>query len=452
MSDDQLEQRLSQMIDASRERAREELPAFMEERVRARLRSQVKQPRAPRWWLVFATGLLTAAVVAGALTFVVKAPHVIVVDRVGSAAFVRLPLSRVTVLEDSAARIDEATPKRVHIALWRGSLVAEVEPGHRERAFAVTLPHGEIIVTGTIFSVSAAADHSELAVERGHVIVRRGDEDTSVAAGEAVSIRASGMEKRKLTPAEAATMVAGLERATWARDHVAPALAPDTPPTVAPVPRMPAPRQRPTKAEPAAALAPVAREVAPDVIALLAAHDCNSARAALDAGARVDDPSHAWFELAQCFNQAGDLASALATHRDLVRRFPSAAVSENAAYEIARLSRDLHRNDDAESAFIDYVARYPKGALTSEAYFWSCHMAATNQHIDRALSCLRAFRDRYPKSPRVAETYFSEATLLRTSKNDCRGALQAYARYLQSPGEHREQAEQWSAWCESHPL
>ncbi len=484
MSDDQqLERRLAEMLDAKRGGLPEDLPPFVEERVLARLREPMQRQGKVKWWSWLAVGAVTAIAVALAIhTLRVEPPSAIgVVARAGDVtvapdltrvattasarALVNLPRARVSLLQETVAAFSHVTPARVHIDLAQGSLVAEVEPNHPERVFSVALPHAEVVITGTVFYVAVAGGRSQVAVARGHVVVRPSSstgiesEALSLSAGEVVELDARGVARRPLDAREREAMLASLHVATWraadveslghglaaARPAVEPAAPLSLAPAVTPGPasRQPPQAPRPDKHEAASV------DQAPSPTELLSRRDCAAARAALAARQdKNDETSRAWFGVAVCYNELGELAQALAAYREVVRRFPNAVVSENAAYEIARLSRELRHNEDAEAAFADYIARYPKGALTQEAHFWRCHMAATNGHVDRALTCLRSFRERFPSSARVHETHFSEATLLRTGKRDCQGAIAAYDRYLQSAGEHREQAAQWRQWCE----
>lgn len=84
----------------------------------------------------------------------------------------------------------------------------------------------------------------------------------------------------------------------------------------------------------------------------------------------------------------------------------------------------------------------------ADALFWSCASAVELNRADEALACLARVRRLHPKSQRVSASYCLEASLLRTAKSDCRGALEAHDAYLEHPDEHEAQARHWRDWCE----
>ncbi len=475
-------ERLDAMFVARRQHADRDPPPFAEGRILARTRAH--RPQRSRWR--FAIPALAVSIAAVALVVwlrpaptpsvrltaqrgeIVATPSTMAVGTVletgnGGRALVELPRSRVAALGSTSVRVDTATVADVRLTVARGGLVADVDPSSTEpRRFVVALPEVEVTVTGTRFLAMSLGGRARVAVERGHVIVTAGQRTVALDAGELLEIGPSGVvSKRALADGESQGINAALRAADWSGADVEslghleqPRTGEGLPTTPADLPEPPPSRERhpahKAKVRAPRPKGPVANPELDRVRAAVEARDCDGASTlAVPLKVSGDEPSRVWFAIAQCFHAAERDAEAAAAYGEVVRRFPYAAVSEHASYEVARLSRVLGRSRIAESAFTDYLLKYPNGALAEEATFWRCHLAAANDHPDDAVTCLRGFRERFAKSPRATETYFSEATLLRAAKRDCPAAIVAYRAYLDIGGVNRDQAKRWKEWCEA---
>src|SRR5690606_14488904 len=67
------------------------------------------------------------------------------------------------------------------------------------------------------------------------------------------------------------------------------------------------------------------------------------------------------FFTARALSRAGQEDGGLAVYRELVRRFPASAYTEQAYYRIANLEYTRGRFEEAERAYSDYLDRYARG-------------------------------------------------------------------------------------------
>jgi TolA-binding protein len=476
--------RLESMLSARREAVTTTYGRDLEDRVllalRPAIRAQIEQRQTPGWaapmlaghgWRWAAVGL--AAATALAVLFIAPGHHRTDADDgtariaqvIGKVAVLSLagtwrdvPTQSGTMIEgetvetgvSSGARLELGGDRvallgqsrlklvsrraRVRLLLAKGELRAEVEPRQREgSSFEVSFVHGHLLVTGTAFRVRTDARVSEVAVERGRVQVQTLD-GRSFALGAGESLRITGTEVVRDVPSQqtASPAQAGIDSSRANGDKLEPELG-KTPNWA--VVRGLRPRETGTLAE---------------LDNLVTEGQCGDAEAmipqlpqALARAAR----SEATVRVADCYYAAGDIEAALRTYRRAAEKYSGTASGENASYELGRLLRQAGRVVEAQRAFRGYLARYPRGALAAEAQFSLCALAIDAQQPDEALQCLHRYRQRQPTSARLAETYLLEATVLRTAKRDCRGAIAAYDRYLQVGGEYAEQATRWRQWC-----
>lgn len=188
----------------------------------------------------------------------------------------------------------------------------------------------------------------------------------------------------------------------------------------------------------------------PALRATIEARDCPSAEQQLEtlpARIAASERAHAVVSVANCYQGSERFEDALRLYRVAAARYPRTVPGENATYEVGRVALRLTRPKEAADAFRSYLKRNPRGVLAAEATFRLCSLAMEAERNEEALACVRDYRKKHPSGERVAEAHFLEATILRTARHDCRGALEAYEKYLERPGELRKQAEGWRQWC-----
>ena len=85
--------------------------------------------------------------------------------------------------------------------IWPGGLLAAIEPGSDRPRFRVATLVGQVVVKGTIFSVSVTPATVAVSVLQGKVSVSRpGHGLVAVSAGE--TMRIDGAQQREMTPEE----------------------------------------------------------------------------------------------------------------------------------------------------------------------------------------------------------------------------------------------------------
>lgn len=94
---------------------------------------------------------------------------------------------------DSGIEVVAAAEERVSVRLDRGRAAFRLRPG-AARGLTVVTPLCDVVVTGTVFSVSVEPDEVSVGVVRGKVLIRRRDGgSSSVGAGERLSVRGGAL-------------------------------------------------------------------------------------------------------------------------------------------------------------------------------------------------------------------------------------------------------------------
>jgi TolA-binding protein len=247
------------------------------------------------------------------------------------------------------------------VRLTEGSIDVEVEPLAPGERFRVVVGGAEIEVRGTVFTVTASAEHLT------GVTVARGRVDVRPEAG-APAVLVAGQSWRVALAAEA---------------EPAPAMIPPPRSRIAPAPHrtaVPGPPPAPRPAQPTASHA--ASPAAPRAASSLAPH---LASPGLERAAYEPTPADA-------------IATAAAKPEPPAPRNPE-ELSYDQAWEALR-ANDFTR---AASGFARVLLLAPDSALVEDASFWRGVALARGKRSAEAVSAFRDFLDSYAGSARAGQ-------------------------------------------------
>ena len=397
-------------------------------RLAPRLPTNAAAPR--RWpWLV-AAGVLAAALVA----FVIHRPtegalHVVPAN--GVLAMPLGPATRAALVGPGELLVVEAG-ERTAVELRGGTLYGEFT-GAPGRSLRIEANGAVIEVVGTLFSVTATAKGTCVAVAHGRVKFTSRGVTTYVGGGQqACAGRATApspihpldttthdalarfdrtwfatSEPPPPAPTEAPHEAAGPPPVVApaavpvATPVAAPSSAPVAPPVAAP---SSAPVAAPSVAERHAAVAPgrvasAPRAVAPAVTASATSPAADGSAAPT---AEPEPPSaDALYRAADDALARGDAATADRALADLLARDPDSALADEALYERARLA--FARGDwTATRRFVEEVASHESSALREPASYLGCR-AALNARADDAQQCFADYIAAFPSGAHVGD-------------------------------------------------
>jgi TolA-binding protein len=216
----------------------------------------------------------------------------------------------------------------IAVAIRKGGLLASITPKNNRPRFRVDTPAGQVVVTGTIFSVNVSTDAVTVSVFRGRVSVER-PKHGSVAVSAGETMRIDSAQQREMTAEETEAMTRHVYLLEGNKDEPAPTGR----------------DMKPLKENRMLSLN----------LAGNGAHKA-SAEALLKRAAKMRRMGH-WPE-------------AQAAYRQLVNEYPTRAESKLALVSLGELC--LERLSDPESAlhwYARYRAETPKGPLVQEAMF-----------------------------------------------------------------------------------
>jgi ferric-dicitrate binding protein FerR (iron transport regulator) len=221
----------------------------------------------------------------------------------------------------SSVRVDSAGPTE-RFSLARGRLTVHVVKLTNGRRFIVATPDAEIEVRGTRFELNVLSQaegcgngsRTRLSVGEGVVEVRSAGVNARVSAGQ-----------------------------MWPADCVA---------------------SEPVSAQAPPAAAPAVSAAAP-VAAVPSAPAMVASRAAAEPSSGLSRQNDLFAE-AVSLRRRGDAAGALRTYQELIARFPTSPLAQNAMVERMRLLAAL-QSERAREEGRRYLSRYPKGFAVEEA-------------------------------------------------------------------------------------
>jgi tetratricopeptide (TPR) repeat protein len=303
------------------------------------------------------------------------------------------------------------------IVLQRGSIQLDVLPQAPGHQLSVIAGPYRFTVVGTVFSVSHSQSRSQLVVEEGAVAVSRGarrltlvqaggrwsEDDTQISDGEVRPGARAPAEWPKPADRQARPerLAPGTEQASAAQ-----ALLPPAPPAPAP---------------PAQALAASVSE--PPRAAqrgLPSSEDCRS--------------------LTQDRTQ-----EALACYEKQAMR--SGLAGETAAYELARLWRELGHADRALAAFESQRARFPDGVLRGEAELSIIELLPRLGRHGEALQASQRYLAAHPEDAHTGELHLLRGNIYREALHDLDHAQREYALGAKGKGRVGDDNQFFHAVC-----
>jgi soluble lytic murein transglycosylase len=125
------------------------------------------------------------------------------------------------------------------------------------------------------------------------------------------------------------------------------------------------------------------------------------------------------FFTARAQSRAGENDAALETYRELVRRYPGGAYTEQAYYRIARIEYERGHWEDAEHAFLEYLDRYGKYGggkyAGSSRYELAITRLGTRQRTREAAATFALYARKERRPERRAMLTHLEAVALETT-------------------------------------
>ena len=372
----------------------------------------------------------------------VVAPGDTIITTVTSRADLALRKDHVVAMGGTTFQVIRVDKQNTRVQLQRGGLLNNVQPGANSPRFFVSMPRAEVIVVGTMFYSHSDAECDSIGVIRGSIqVTARTGETRSLGAGEWVEVCESLMKNGRLGTADMAVVEGLIE--SDRTDFVPTLLAQPPEGSVEPLEKRVKAKIHPSKQRRASSDEGAAL---PTVDAMASNGDCEGA----ESRARKVPSSiraESLVQVAECYLASRQDVAAIHLFREIIRDFPASPMAGGVAYEIARLLREKGDLDAAKRAFEFHLERYPRSPLAAESRFWLCTTAIREGSAPTALQCLRRYRKDYQHGKRTHDTLFLEATLLRTAMSDYRSAMDAYSRYLKTPGTYTEQAQSWMEWC-----
>jgi hypothetical protein len=323
---------------------------------------------------------------------------------------------------------------RTELALQEGTVAVAVSPDRPvDGEVKVTTPHGTITVVGTVFSVSATAERSRVAVARGVVRVDAGGRVELVRQGQGMAL--GDPAPLPSAPEEAAVVTARQERLRVLQRARTALLAVDSLPHGAEVTHGgvllgSTPLVTYIPAEPATLTVAldghqsVTELVAPGPDRLLRRDfrllrvpepgPTPAASTPADRGSegrgtrRVPNPPaprpdlppatpEAWTQQARARMLAGDWPAAAQAYRELIRRHPGAASTDVARVSLGTLELDrLGQPAAALRSFEAYLAARPRGPLAEEAAHGRAQALRALGRTCDEIRALRAFLRDHP--------------------------------------------------------
>lgn len=126
------------------------------------------------------------------------------------------------------------------------------------------------------------------------------------------------------------------------------------------------------------------------------------------------------FFTARALSRAGENDAAIETYRELVRRYPGGAYTEQAYYRIARIEYERGHWEDAEQAFLDYLERYGRNGggkyAGSSRYELAITRLGTKQRTREAAATFSLFARKEKRAERRAMLTHLEAVALETTR------------------------------------
>jgi peptidoglycan lytic transglycosylase len=126
------------------------------------------------------------------------------------------------------------------------------------------------------------------------------------------------------------------------------------------------------------------------------------------------------FFTARAQSRAGEDDAALETYRELVRRYPGGAYTEQAYYRIARIEYERGHWEDAERAFLDYLERYGRNGggkyAGSSRYELAITRLGTQQRTREAAATFALYARKERRAERRAMLTHLEAVALETTR------------------------------------
>jgi len=135
---------------------------------------------------------------------------------------------------------------------------------------------------------------------------------------------------------------------------------------------------------------------------------------------------------ARALSRAYDHEAALAAYRDLVRRYPGSAYTEQSYYRVARIEYERGAWESAERAFSDYLDRYARNGggkyASASRYELAISRIGAKQRTDEAAAVLGQMARKERRTDRRLMLTHLEAVALETTGDPSR-IQQAVARY-----------------------
>jgi transmembrane sensor len=252
-------------------------------------------------------------------------------------------------------RVVERTERRHVVRILRGG--ARFDVVHREkRLFRVEIHDVAIEVLGTAFRAEAVAEGVRVAVERGRVRVRRGDEVLELAKGES-----------RLFPET-------------------PAVAEAPAPQAAPPP----PRRR-ARLSPQTSWRTLAQR-----------GDYHGAYRALDSRGQLPDRPEALLQAADVARRTGHPTESLVFLRAVVTRFPRDERAPLAAFTMGLIELEkMGRPNEAARSFARSIRLAPRGALAEDALAREVEAWSAAGDRGRARAQAAEYLQRYPGGRRT---------------------------------------------------
>ncbi len=395
-----------------------------------------------------------------------------------------LASDRVALAGNTRVQLQKLTRREVVLQLKSGTVVIDADPKAHQRRLRIEAEFGEVVVQGTLLSVSHAQGGS-VSVTHGQVEVRLHDGSRPMRVGAGERLRREGSRfivEPALTPlvmpwTPAPDVTAPVEALGWLVVTSEPVAAQfeinGQPVGLTPLyVRWPAGHvsyravlegqsdsgeleviagqgthltlqlSQPSAAEPDTHV--TARSALSSRLGKLrtdaAAPDC---RTLAERNMRLNQTAQAsrWVEAAECYLAERQERQALKLYQRLTKELPRTESAANAWFEIGRLSESLGNASEARAAFSHYLRARPEGTLAGDALFRLCRLNVSEKRFGEARRCLSQYRRDYPGASRLSEVALIEAKIAKEVDEDCRAALPLLEQYLASrPSQGSEEA------------
>jgi len=342
-------------------------------------------------------------------------------------AALELPTGISLILQDQARlRLDKMDGLDIRIFLERGVLVASVLPGRKEPRFGVATSHGVVSVTGTVFSILAAADEVDVKVLRGEVRVSEPGQTAREVRSSQMTTLGSGVNEPLPSNVESALwqevgmleMLADAEGVLLNVDSVPSGAlvtlegtALGTTPLSATL--RPGHRLLDLTLE---GYAPVRErlelaqdEVVSRVFELRPVDEASDRETDKTKGRQPQTgrdvrTAHDLLIQAQALRSFRDWSRAAETYRNLIRQYPDSAEARSSLVSLGLIQLDhLNLPQASLESFDDYLSAFPGGSLAPEAAFGRARALGALGERNAETDALRAFIGKYPQAVQIPE-------------------------------------------------